>query len=143
VLRNLPADTDLAPLALQHGRFVLRRDARGEADRHFADWYTRHAQPWIERRVALLAPRVEATPTSVQVRDLGFRWGSCGRNGRLNFHWRAILLPPRIIGYLIAHELVHLREAHHTQEFWRRLERVIPDFAQRKQWLSEHGGAFT
>ena len=71
---------------------------------------------------------------------LGFHWGSCSRSGRLNFHWRTILLPPRIIEYGVAHELVHLRELRHNLEFWRRLERVIPDFAARKQWLAENGG---
>nr|WP_258230330.1 M48 family metallopeptidase [Pseudomonas sp. St29] len=35
--------------------------------------------------------------------------------------------------------VVHLHEPHHTPEFWLRLERVMPDYAQRKTWLAEHG----
>lgn len=76
------------------------------------------------------------------MQDLGFRWGSCGRGGRLNFHWRSILLPPRIIEYVIVHELVHIHEPHHTTAFWTRVERAMPDFAARKQWLAEHAGRF-
>lgn len=56
---------------------------------------------------------------------------------RLFFHWRAILLPPPIVDYVIAHELVHLREPHHTPAFWTKLERLMPDFPRRKQWLAE------
>jgi predicted metal-dependent hydrolase len=66
-------------------------------------------------------------------------WGSCGKGGRLYFHWRSILLPPRIADYVVVHELVHLREPHHSPGFWRAVERVLPDFAHRKQWLAEHG----
>jgi len=55
---------------------------------------------------------------------------------------RTIFLPPRIIEYIGAHELVHLRELHHTAEFWRRLEQAMPDFAARRQWLAENGGRF-
>ena len=79
---------------------------------------------------------------SVYVRDLGYRWASCGRNATLNFHWRVILLPPRIIEYLVVHELVHLSDPHHTREFWEHLERAMPDFAARKGWLGQHGGEF-
>ena len=74
------------------------------------------------------------------VRELGYRWGACGQDGTLNFHWRTVLLPPRIVEYIVAHELVHLHEAHHGAEFWRRLERAMPDDAARKKWLAENGG---
>jgi predicted metal-dependent hydrolase len=55
------------------------------------------------------------------------------------FHWRTILLPPRAIDYVIVHELVHLIEPHHGAEFWRRVERALPDYELRKRWLAENG----
>jgi len=51
-------------------------------------------------------------------------------------------LPPRIIEYIVAHELVHLSERRHSPEFWRRLERAMPDYAARKRWLAENGVRF-
>ncbi len=69
-------------------------------------------------------------------RDLGHRWGSCGKGGKLCFHWRSILLPSSIVEYIVVHELVHLHEPHHTPVFWTRVERAMPDFAKRKQWLA-------
>ncbi len=59
--------------------------------------------------------------------------------GRLYFHWQTILLPPRIVDYVVVHELVHLREPHHTPAFWRAVERILPDWAPRRRWLAEHG----
>jgi len=90
--------------------------------------------------VESLAARIGVTPPTVQVRDLGYRWGSCGRG--VNVHWRTILLPPRYIDYILAHELVHLCEPRHNKRFWTALARVMPDFADRKQWLAEHGSRF-
>ena len=78
----------------------------------------------------------------VTAQDLGFRWGSCGKGGRLNFHWQSVLLPPRIIDYIVVHELVHMREPHHTPEFWRAVERVMPDWEPRRRWLAERGHEF-
>ena len=48
-----------------------------------------------------------------------------------------------MVEYVIAHELVHLHESHHTPDFWQRLERAMPDFVARKQWLAEHALNYT
>jgi predicted metal-dependent hydrolase len=131
-----------APLRLLHGRYLLRRDAVPDAAQHFARWYGRAGRPWLARRVEQLAPRIGVRPTHLEVRDLGYRWGSCSTRGGLNFHWRTLLLPPRIIEYIVAHELIHLVVPDHGAEFWRRLERAMPDYAERKQWLAEHGSGY-
>jgi Protein of unknown function DUF45 len=55
---------------------------------------------------------------------------------------RTLCLPPRVVEYVIVHELVHLVEPHHGPGFWRRVERVIPDIADRKRWLAENGGRY-
>ena len=75
---------------------------------HFVLWYARRAQPWIERRCELFARRVSVTIGAVRVMDLGHHWGSCGPTGNLNFNWRTICLPPRIVEYVVVQELVHL-----------------------------------
>jgi hypothetical protein len=103
-------------------------------------WYTEHALPWLPKRVEEYQGRVDVSPASVSVRELGYRCGSCG-SGRVNFHWRTILLPRRAIDYVVVHELVHLIEPHHTPEFWRQVERVLPDYDGRKRWLAEKGAA--
>jgi hypothetical protein len=53
---------------------------------------------------------------------------------------RKLLLESGVVEYIVVHELVHLREPHHTPEFWTRVERAMPDFAIHKQWLAEHAG---
>lgn len=73
------------------------------------------------------------------MRDLGYRWGSCGKDGTVYFHWKSVLLPPRIVEYIVVHEVVHLLEPLHSANFWLRVERAMPDFDSRKQWLAEHG----
>lgn len=134
----LVAEQEVA-VKLSGGRFRLRRTEAAAGREHLVRWYTEHAQPWLKARVERHAGRLEVEPGGVAVRELGYRWGSCGKGGRLYFHWRSILLPPRIVEYVVVHELVHLREPHHTPGFWRLMERVLPDFAARKQWLAEHG----
>lgn len=130
------------PMKLEAGRFKMRRDEAAHGRATMVRWYTVHAQPWLRARVARYADRVRVEPGVVIVQDLGFRWGSCGKGGRLYFHWQTILLPPRIVEYIVVHELVHLREPHHTPEFWRAVERAMPDWEPRRRWLAERGRGF-
>ena len=129
-------------LRLYRSRFELRRDAIPEAREHFVRWYTLHLRPMLDRHVAALAHRVGAEPRQVHIQDLGYRWGSSNRRGHLYFHWRVAMLPHPMIEYLVVHELVHLIERNHSPAFWERLERVIPDYAERQRWLRERGGMY-
>ncbi len=131
------------PLRLAAGRFHLLRAEAGAGRAHFVRWYTEHGRAWLRERVEACAPRVGVTPSIVEVRDLGYRWGSCGSSGRLNFNWATILLPPRIVEYVVVHELVHLCERNHTPAFWRRVERTMPDYLQRRTWLAVRGASLT
>lgn len=142
-LKLVEAATQEQPLRLAQGLFLLRRDAVPEAHRHFVRWYSRNGQRWLVRRVERLAPRIGVMPTFVEVRELGYRWGSCTMEGGLNFHWRSVLLPPKIVEYIVAHELVHLITPNHGAEFWQRLERAMPDYAARKEWLAEEGAGYS
>ena len=137
--RLLLVDRQDVPVKLEEGRFKMLRSAADGGRDHMVRWYSERGQPWLVKRVESLQRRVRALPTGVTVQDLGYRWGSCGKGGRLFFHWRTVLLPPPVIEYVVVHELVHLIEPHHTPAFWMRLERAMPDFALRKRALAEKG----
>jgi predicted metal-dependent hydrolase len=130
------------PLRLYRSRFELRREAVPQARDHFIRWYTVHLRPVLDRHIAGLMNRVGAEPREVHVQDLGYRWGSSNGRRHLYFHWRVAMLPHRMIEYLVAHELVHLIVRSHNDAFWERLERIIPDYADRQRWLKEHGGMY-
>jgi predicted metal-dependent hydrolase len=131
-----------AAVKLEGGRFKMPRAEAPRGRVHLVQWYAAHARPWLQARVERHAPRVRVAPSRVIVKDLGFRWGSCGRGGSLYFHWQAILLPARVIEYVVLHELVHLREPHHSPAFWKTLERAMPDWEERRRWLATRGREF-
>ncbi|MBK6471218.1 MAG: M48 family metallopeptidase [Betaproteobacteria bacterium] len=135
---RLVAESDAA-VKLVGGRFVMPKALARDGREHMIRWYCARAQPWLASKVNDFAARMEVMPVGVRVQDLGYRWGSCGKGDWLYFHWKTILLPARIAEYLVAHEMTHLHEPHHTPEFWRRVERAMPDFERRKVWLAAHG----
>lgn len=135
------------PLTLKDGRFRLRRDLvdRGDipaAQAAFRDYFIARGKERIERRVAHYAPKVGVTPAAITVKELGFRWASCGVESKLAFHWKCMMAPPKIIDYIVVHELCHLHYRDHTDAFWNEVDKVMPDFHERKNWLRRYGASF-
>lgn len=131
-------------LQLKEGFFCLRRqtveiggiDAARAA---FEAYYTDKGQSRITERVKYFAPKVGANVSGIKVKDMGYRWASSGRNGALNFHWKCMMAPPRIIDYIIAHELCHFHHRNHSDAFWNEVDKVMPDWRERKEWLRKRG----
>lgn len=132
-------DDQRAPLKLVAGRFRLHRDLAADGRAQFIRWYSTRGQEWLSAKVREHAARMEVSPAGVRVQDIGYRWGSCGKGSLVYFHWKTILLPRPIAEYVVIHELAHLHVAHHGPAFRRRVERALPDYVRRKQWLAKHG----
>ncbi len=132
------------PLKLRNGRFALRRDLveRGEmaaAKAAFRDFYIARGLERIRQRVDYFAPKVGVKPAAVGVRELGNRWASCSPAGALAFHWKCMMPPQTIIDYIVVHELCHLHNRDHTEAFWNEVDKVLPDYRERKGWLRKNG----
>ena len=81
--------------------------------------------------------------TSITIRDQKSRWGSCSSRGTLSFNYRLIFAPPRVLDYVVVHELCHLTHMNHSKDFWNMVASVMPEYKTYKNWLRDHGNALT
>lgn len=86
-----------------------------------------HCWPYFDK-LNLFKPRL-------QIRRMQKRWGSLSRGGRLTLNTDLIRAPKECIDYVITHELCHLQCHNHSSEFYRLLEKVMPDWEKRKHKL--------
>lgn len=133
-------------LVLKEGRFCLKRsiiESDGEmgAKKAFEAYYTERGRQRIADRVRHFAPKVGVQPKAVVLKDMGYRWASCGVSNVLAFHWKCMMAPAKIIDYLVVHELCHIRYRDHSDTYWNEVDKVMPDFAERKNWLKKHGAS--
>jgi len=132
------------PLLLGDEWFSLRRDIveRGDVEAAraaFRDFYVAEGTARVVERVRHFAPKAGVTAGSVQVRELGNRWASCSPSGNLAFHWKCMMAPLSVIDYIVVHELCHLRHRDHTGAFWNEVDKLLPDYRERKDWLRKNG----
>ena len=100
-------------------------DASGIRARVLA-WIRRAALAHFRDRIAEFAGRLAVPEPSLGLSDAGTLWGSCSPKGRILLNWRLYMLSPRLIDYVVVHELAHLKELNHSRRFWRLVESVYP-----------------
>jgi predicted metal-dependent hydrolase len=102
-------------------------------------WYRHQAKEVLATRIALYNRSYGFQVGRVAIKEQKSRWGSCSRQGNLNFNWRLLLAPLSVLDYVVVHELCHLKELNHSSRFWRLVARVCPDYAAQRRWLRLHG----
>ena len=100
---------------------------------------SKKAKEKLNRRVRLYAKHPGVSYNKILISDLKYRWGSCTPKNNLNFNWRLIKAPMRVIEYVVVHELTHLLEPNHTADFWVVVRNQLPDYVKSKEWLKRAG----
>ncbi|MFJ3462247.1 M48 family metallopeptidase [Achromobacter spanius] len=104
-------------------------------------WLQQRAGAWFGTRLAHFLQISGLKISRWRLSSAATRWGSCTSDGNIMLNWRLIHFAPAIIDYVIAHELAHLREMNHSQDFWREVGQILPDFEDAKNILRRHDPA--
>ena len=141
------ADVRRAEVRFDHWRFRvavpkgLSGDERYESIRRaVVRWYRSRAEERLGEVVERWTPRLgQGDKVRMLVRDQRQRWGSCAPDGTLRFNWRAMMVKPALMEYVVVHELAHLTHRNHSPEFWALIASVMPDAQRRRRGLRESG----
>ncbi|MFB6199566.1 MAG: M48 family metallopeptidase [Candidatus Nanohaloarchaea archaeon] len=95
------------------------------------------AREVIERNLEQYSSEISKDYNDIFIRDQETRWGSCSGKSNLNFNWRLIFGPEQVLEYVVVHELVHLEEKSHNEEFWSRVREIYPQYKEANRWLAE------
>ena len=133
------------PIKLSHGRFTITLRAGADNPDLIQDsllsWYKQHAELKFKEKAKRYSKIIGVEFNSVALKDYKSRWGSCSVEGDITFNWKIIMAPNRIVDYVVVHELCHLIYHDHSPKFWREVERIMPNYAECKNWLKQHGAS--
>jgi predicted metal-dependent hydrolase len=142
-LRVLPASGQRAPVE-RSGELIVRLPVEQLGDearvrRALVHGLREAARAAALRHLETYVPRLGARPRGLRIKGQATVWGSCGRSGLINLNWRLIGAPPRVLEYIVVHELCHLRQRNHGPRFWRLVESLMPGYGRHRDWLRDHG----
>lgn len=97
-------------------------------------WQKARAAELLPARVAALVERFgeEWQPSSLRLRHMRSRWGSCSREHAITLNTQLASVPEACIDYVICHEFCHMREFNHGPRFHAWQDRLCPDWRERK-----------
>ncbi len=114
--------------------FLSGTNAEGELSRILKG----AAEAYFCRLTREIAERHGFEYASVRISSARARWGSCNAKGAIAYTYRLAFLPEALSEYVAVHELCHTRRFSHGKEFWREVEKVLPDFRRRRADLKKY-----
>ena len=141
-------DAERAAVTYRNGFIVdLPHWAGDDADQLVASelkhWLKQRARRDVQEIAADYGKRFGLVPRSIRTVDLAHGWGSCGPEGNVLINWHLIFAPRKVLEYVVAHELAHLRHRSHGREFWDFVATLAPGWQAVKAWLDRHQSALT
>ena len=119
-------------------RLLLSEDESTVPAHFVREWYLRKAWEQFTASAQRWSAAMELKYRNLRIKDQKSLWGSCTRDGDLNFNWRLILAPPPLLDYLVIHELAHLKELNHSKKFWAIVASWCPEYRRHRLWLRQN-----
>ena len=89
------------------------------------------AKEIIPGKVEYYARIMQVQPSSVKINSAKKRYGSCSGTNNLNFSLFLMDKDERFIDYVVVHELAHIKHHNHSKEFYKFIEKFMPDYKER------------
>jgi predicted metal-dependent hydrolase len=109
-----------------------------ESKKEYAE-YKNKALEIAKDRIAFFNRLYKFKHGNISIKNHKSLWGSCSRQGNLNFNYRIALVPQRFSDYVIVHELCHLQQFNHSQKFWDLVALTIPAHKEIRRELKKLG----
>ena len=100
--------------------------------------YRRKARETFEEAADRYAAELGVAYDKIEIRNQRTKWGSCSTSGTLGLNWRLMMAPLPVVEYVVIHELAHLIEPNHGDDFWELVADLDPDYTEHANWLEEN-----
>lgn len=107
-------------------------DARESELRHLA-------KKVLPQKTEQYARQMGVTYGKITITGARGRFGSCSSKGNISYSFRLMGYPDEAIDYVVVHELAHRLEMNHSPAFYRHIERILPDYKERRLLLKTKG----
>ena len=105
----------------------------------FLTWLQKKALRYFNEEIERLSNEFNLKVKEVKISNAKTRWGTCNNDKIIRLNWRLIQAEPKIINYVICHELAHLKEMNHSKKFWLEVDKMCPNYKELSKALKKLG----
>ncbi|MDO5677887.1 MAG: SprT family zinc-dependent metalloprotease [Propionibacteriaceae bacterium] len=129
-------DAPRAGARLADGVLTLSGPDVAAWERGLENLYRRELQAALPELFARYEPLVGRQHTSLKLRRMTSRWGTCNhRTGSITLNTALAEHPPSALEYVVVHELMHLIVRGHGPQFYAGMDQLLPDWKHRRRAL--------
>lgn len=123
------------------GKFIeVTTNDKARVEELVNNWYLQNAKKKLYTFAFELIEKFKkhkVEPSSIILREMPTRWGSCTTKGKIILNPELIKAPKGCIEYVIIHELCHLIHHDHTQKFLDLQTKEMPNWEKWKMKLEK------
>lgn len=93
----------------------------------------------LETKINKYSKYFNIKPKEVKVKEQKKRWGSCSYDNRIFINWKLIMAKDSVLEYVLIHEMCHMVHKNHSKDFYKEVEKILPDFKESEKWLKDYG----
>lgn len=90
----------------------------------------------LPEKVKYYSELIGVIPSGITVTGARTRFGSCSGKNSISFSFYLMRFPEKAIDYVVVHELCHIIHHNHSKEFYKEIEKILPDYKERKKLLN-------
>jgi predicted metal-dependent hydrolase len=106
-------------------------------------FYYQQCKALVEKSISVYQSNFKTKPRSIRISDSKTTWGTCDSRLQLTFNWKLAMAPPRVIDYVVVHEMCHMVHLNHDRSFWRLVGKLMPDYKEHEKWLEQSSWKMT
>lgn len=95
----------------------------------------RLAREKLPGKVSFYSALIGVTPGRITITGARTRFGSCSGKNNISFSFYLMRFPDEVIDYVVVHELCHILQHNHSKEFYKEIEKILPDYKEREKLL--------
>jgi len=103
-----------------------------------SEWYREQLHSVVQEFIPKWEHRIGVKVDSWKIKKMRTKWGSCNTDKKsVLLNLNLAMTPVECIEYIVVHELVHLLERHHNDNFQTYMNRYLPDWKQCRDLLNQ------
>jgi predicted metal-dependent hydrolase len=117
-------------------RIFVKQTGEEHIQQALKRFYYQQCKALVEKNIQANQRHFKMKPQSIRISDSPTTWGTCDSNRRLTFNWKLAMAPPKVIEYVVIHEMCHMMHMNHDRSFWRLVGKLMPDYKEQERWLA-------
>ena len=132
-------NNSIEPISFNGQMFTITNVNRERISLSLKSWYKKRFIEVALPRLSYFSDKHNLKVNQVRVKEQKTLWGSCSSKNNINLNYLLIMAPMKVIDYVIVHELVHTIHKNHSAKFWQKVETIMPNYKDARNWLKENG----